>query len=159
MQGHQHTADELLRLGALPTPSSAAFAEARGHPKLASRIRRTRDDPLLKWLTSIGCEAYFARILHAGYDFQFIKAHGFDKDDLAALQIPLKGHEKKLLAKYNFPGDASSPREEDDDAESEGDDDDSGNNSGSNSGSDDDSEDDDDDGSSDDDDDSDDDDS
>ena len=119
--GHLRTTQTLLEKGAKDTSTRSSaldLAKAKGHHRVAHLLSGTRgkedDDKLLKWLRSIGCEAYFSKITDAGYDFDLIQDQGFSPEDIAAIGIPKdkKGHEKKLLTRHKFPTSSNDNTEE-----------------------------------------------
>jgi hypothetical protein len=110
----------------------AEVARAAGHVDLAALLEGAAGDAtkgsdngkLRAWLDELGCGAYFAQFLAAGYDFGFVHLHGLDKDDVDAIGVPLDkmGLRKKLMAKYKFPKDTDDDRaaaEESDEHEDE----------------------------------------
>ncbi|KAJ1463150.1 ankyrin repeat-containing domain protein [Pelagophyceae sp. CCMP2097] len=151
--GHLRTVEELVSLGAdagarstRTEATAAALARLEGHGKIADvleakafTVAQQADKSALRdWLSSIGCDEYFSKIIAAGYDFQYIAQHGFAQDDVDALGIPpaKMGHAKKLLAKFNFPKAATDapPADEsggDEDGSEEEEDDESGDEDGS----------------------------
>ena len=148
-QGHLRTVEALLDAGAPPLVAGSKLAPPHelarlaGHDRVAavlaerasSAVDAAADHGALRaWLKDIGCDQYFPRIIAAGYDYAQIAAHGLDREDIACFGIPAdkKGHEKKLLNRFKFPGLGEAPAaddkeeedDEDDDDEDESDDDD-----------------------------------
>lgn len=158
--GHARTVATLLERDAAyacDRRRSAALARGAGFEFIArtleaaavSASRSSGDrDRLQAWLVSIGCGAYFERLMALGYDFALVAEQGLNDEDMAALGIPADkpGLAKKLRTRHRFPfvggsaasgggSDASGSEDGESESDDEGDSEEEGS-SGSGSGSD-----------------------
>jgi len=115
--GHARTVATLLERDAAcacDRRRSAALARGAGFERIArtleaatvSASRSSGDrDRLRAWLVSVGCGAYFERLMALGYDFALVAEQGLDDGDVAALGIPADkpGLAKKLRTRHCFP--------------------------------------------------------
>ena len=135
---------------------AAALARRAGFAGVATTLdaaaaraasTRTDRDKLRRWVESIGCGAFFDRLLALGYDFALVAEQGLDAADVEALGIPADkpGLAKKLRTRHRFPfaggsaasgggsdeDDGASDDEGEDESGSDDDDESSGSGSGS----------------------------
>ena len=135
---------------------AAALARRAGFAGVAATLdaaaaraasTRTDRDKLRRWVESIGCGAFFDRLLALGYDFALVAEQGLDAADVEALGIPADkpGLAKKLRTRHRFPfaggsaasgggsdeDDGASDDEGEDESGSDDDDESSGSGSGS----------------------------
>ena len=93
---------------------AAALARRAGFAGVAATLdaaaaraasTRTDRDKLRRWVESIGCGAFFDRLLALGYDFALVAEQGLDAADVEALGIPADkpGLAKKLRTRHRFP--------------------------------------------------------
>lgn len=128
--GHAHVVRTLLKYGAIAgapstaNVSAAAMARAAGYTAIAEELEAAARSPsctarLKGWLDAIGLGQYFPAFLAQGFDdVDFLAEVGLTADDMAACNVQLAGHRKKLSSLYEITpwlaksGEASAASEE-----------------------------------------------
>lgn len=141
--GQANVVKALLKYGAIvgaPSAadvSAAAMARAAGYTAIAEELEAAARNPsctarLKGWLDAIGLGQYFPAFLAQGFDdVDFLAEVGLTADDMAACNVQLAGHRKKLSSLYEITPWLAKAGEEDEESEEESSEEESGSEEGS----------------------------